>query len=529
MIKAMIKAHWPSVSMAIISVFGVSFMTLLLPVLLGTGDMIGRSIWQVTVIYIVMFAFASAFRVGSFALLSNHVSDYLLTQGLYAIFSHPREHPEIDYRQLKTDVDKITAVCEQSLSQFLRNLILIIGGFGMMINTSGLLSGMILIFLPMGLLPVFFLRKGYRSVLFELTSQEAVSENTRSSYMQYVDQIWHYQNENWALDRISDQINSMRSLRRRKLIYRILLSFLVITLVLMALAAIAYVALEGDVSSSQMATGEVLQFAVSAFLVAIAMSGMSELQHQILSMKMAFGRIDELLQHRKQRSMVVGDEIKVSHVFFKYENKVILDDFNIQIGRGEKIAVVGSSGVGKSTLLKILLGQLDADQGHLHYQIRQCAYLMGEVPLLLGSILDNLTLGAKCSIPAIQKGIRAMGLDDSIGQLPLDEIMPDVSAGQKQRVDLLRAIFQDKPILILDEPTSHLDFNLQAKINDYLCQQERTVVISSHQLAFIQRADRVVFLSDQGGYEIGAHESLLSQSEAYQRFMKEINDEKDAS
>jgi len=102
-------------------------------------------------------------------------------------------------------------------------------------------------------------------------------------------------------------------------------------------------------------------------------------------------------------------------------------------------------------------------------------------------------------------------------------MMPDLSAGQKQRVDLLRAIFQNRSILVLDEPTSHLDFNLQAKINDYLCQLNQTIVVSSHQLDFIQRADRVVFLSGQGKHEVDSHEKLLKSSKAYQLFMKEID------
>jgi ABC-type bacteriocin/lantibiotic exporter with double-glycine peptidase domain len=96
-------------------------------------------------------------------------------------------------------------------------------------------------------------------------------------------------------------------------------------------------------------------------------------------------------------------------------------------------------------------------------------------------------------------------------------------------LDLLRAIFQKKSILVLDEATSHLDFNLQLKINDYFYSLKQTIVISSHQLDFIQRADRVIFLSGAGKVEIGPHAHLLRHSHTYRLFMKEMNgDEENA-
>lgn len=531
MIKTFVRVYWLDLLVAIFAVMSVSFMTLLLPVILGGLVQGGiQLIWETLGLYVIIFALASAFRVGAFAHLSNQMNDYFLKNGLSAIFTNPGSSPQADYRQLKSDVDKITSVCEQSISQFIRNIILTAGGLGLMVKTSWALSGLILLLLPICLLPVYLLMRRYRATLHQLSQKEQNMESIRISYVAYVEQIWHYQHEFWALNRISDQMQTMHALRRHKLVYRIILSFLAMSLVLLALIGIAYLALVINVQHLTMQTGDVLRFSVSAFLVAIAISGMSELQHQVMVMRMALGRISALIQYKKIRSKNPSQLIDLRHVNFKYQDKIILQDFTLQVADGEKIAIVGSSGVGKSTLLKIILGQISPDSGEIGHQFESCAFLMGELPCLMGSIWDNLTLGAALSEAEVHAGIDALGLEDSgIGHLDFAQPMPELSAGQKQRLDLLRAIFQKKSILVLDEATSHLDFNLQLKINDYFYSLKQTIIISSHQLDFIQRADRVIFLSGAGKVEIGPHAHLLRHSHTYRLFMKEMNgDEENA-
>ncbi|WP_455716216.1 ATP-binding cassette domain-containing protein [Anaerosporobacter sp.] len=164
-------------------------------------------------------------------------------------------------------------------------------------------------------------------------------------------------------------------------------------------------------------------------------------------------------------------EIILKNATFKYGEKLILDDINLSVKKQEHIGILGSSGGGKSTLLKVIAGLYEITQGTCSvagYQDldsirKQVAVVMQSAGLFPMSIRDNITCGHFISDERIKEAIEAAQLDSWIHSLPdginsyVGERASKVSGGQAQRIAIARAIAKDAPIILLDEPTSALD------------------------------------------------------------------------
>jgi len=247
--------------------------------------------------------------------------------------------------------------------------------------------------------------------------------------------------------------------------------------------------------------------------------------------KVSVDRVNEVLSFKQEENC--GKDIKainrldIEDVGFGYNRDFVLKNISFSIQKGEKIAVVGVSGVGKTTLIGLLLRLYKPENGKIYingedingfglYSVREKYCVVSqEIMLFDTTIRHNLTLGKKIPEPDIWKMLDIVGLKDTIEKLPgkLDFVFSkgnDLSGGQKQRLMIARAVLKNADVYILDEATSALDICNEKILTDQLIYNDiiKTAIVISHRYAAIKNCDKVLVLND------GAVECFLPMDRA---------------
>lgn len=215
-----------------------------------------------------------------------------------------------------------------------------------------------------------------------------------------------------------------------------------------------------------------------------------------------------------EKNQVLAD---LSHVSFSYDSKLILQDISLSIQIGEHIGIVGESGCGKSTFLKILAGLLPPSSGSVSIlgktipsDIRkQVSIVMQSAMLLPMTIFENITLGHDYSEDSVRKILEQVSLLEWVDSLPdgihtyLGDRADELSGGQAQRLAIARAMCKEAPLLLLDEPTASLDASTAASVMASLdactvgSSRKMTIVQVTHQVEYLKGYDRILHM--EGG------------------------------
>ncbi|CAD7782298.1 Lipid A export ATP-binding/permease protein MsbA [Candidatus Methanoperedenaceae archaeon GB37] len=256
-----------------------------------------------------------------------------------------------------------------------------------------------------------------------------------------------------------------------------------------------------------------------------------------------FEVLDTYSEHKKTEGIKLprfSQSITYENVWFKYdqEQSWVLKDINLTIKKGEKVALVGPSGAGKTTIVhllprfyelkkgKIIIDGYDAQEVSLDSLRAQIAIVSQEMVLFNDTIRNNIYYGRlDASEEEIIAAAKAAYAYDFIQKLPegFDTVIGErgvrLSGGEQQRICIARAILKNAPILILDEATSFLDTEsemiVQKAMENLL--KERTALIIAHRLSTIRKADKIVVLHNGQIVEQGSHEELLGKGGLYQR------------
>ncbi|WP_346292364.1 ABC transporter ATP-binding protein [Sphaerothrix gracilis] len=245
-------------------------------------------------------------------------------------------------------------------------------------------------------------------------------------------------------------------------------------------------------------------------------------------------RADQVKQ--LSQSATVPGEIRFRRVWFGYKpDEYVLHDLDFTIRPGEKVALVGPTGAGKSSIIRLLCRLYDVSEGEILLDgvnirdlpqselRRRMAVILQDGFLFAGDVKSNITLGEDYSLQEVQQAAKNTNIAQLIEQLPqgydtpLRERGTNLSGGQKQLLAFARAAIRDPGILILDEATANLDVGTEALIQDALDKLlvDRTAIIIAHRLSTIRNVDRILVLKQGHLVEQGSHEELLAKAGLY--------------
>ena len=286
---------------------------------------------------------------------------------------------------------------------------------------------------------------------------------------------------------------------------------------------------------------------VNAYMIQITMplNFLGTIYREIRQALVDMGEMFNLLDQKRevvdkpnaQSIKVEKGHIKFSNVYFSYDNKrQILEDLNIEIQGGKKVAIVGSSGSGKSTIGRLLFRFYDVSGGSVSIDgqdikdVTQSSLhnVIGVVPqdtvLFNDSVFYNIAYGKdNATIEEVEKAARSAQIHDFIISLPdgydttVGERGLKLSGGEKQRVGIARTLLKDPPILLMDEATSALDSETEREIQDALesAGKGRTVISIAHRLSTVSNAEKIIVVEGGSILEAGTHANLIKNRNRY--------------
>jgi subfamily B ATP-binding cassette protein MsbA len=452
---------------------------------------------------------------------------------------------EIGYlmSRLSSDVYGLHWFFSRILVLIISNILRLVGGVVLLLYLEWKLAIVTLVILPGLMIGVRYFSHKTRVLSHQGMEQQANVSRRMQESLSATSLIKAFVSEKREVDRIMSELRAAFQISLERVavgsVANLTLSALGYVAKLVVLVVGAYEVIVGDWS-----LGSLLAFQAYLGYVYGPAQFLADTNLQLQNALAALERVSALFDIVPEENLGAGKKverlsgaIEFKNVSFSYDGREpVLQDVSCLIRPGEHVAIVGPSGVGKTTLVSLILRFYKPTQGEIwfdgrpasEYELRSLRQRIGYVSqstlLLSGTISDNLRYGnPEASEKQVVRAARVAGIHDFIVSLPEGYDSPvgergvNLSEGQKQRLAIARALIKAPDILVLDEPTSSLDSVVEKSIFEALptLVRDKTLFVVAHRLSTIQNSDRILLLNEKRLIAMGTHQELLESNDYY--------------
>ena len=515
------------------------------------------SYFAVMILVVAVLAVASALRY----YLVTTIGERIVADIRNDVFTHLTRLSPAFFDQAKTgemisrltaDTTQIKSAVGASVSIALRNLVLFVGGAGMMVFTSPRLSCFVLGAIPVIVLPLVGFGRAVRRRSRRAQDTLADASAYASELIGASRIMQAFTNERLAIGRFGGAVESAYEAARGATMARSVLTAIAIFLVFASVVVVLWVGAQ-DVLAGDITPGRLGQFVLYAVFAAGGLGELSQVWGEISQASGAAERLFEILRvkpvigapdHPAALPQPVRGEVALDEVRFAYPARpdvTVLDGITLRVKPGERVALVGPSGAGKSTIFHLILRFYDPAGGRIEFDgvplaaldpaelRRHIALVPQDTVVFAASARDNIRFGRPEATDAeIDRAAELARASEFIARLPegMDTLLGErgvtLSGGQRQRIAIARAILRDAPLLLLDEATSSLDAESETLVQAALdrLMEQRTTIVIAHRLATVLSCDRILVMDQGRIVEEGTHASLTAAGGLYARLAK---------
>jgi ABC-type multidrug transport system fused ATPase/permease subunit len=529
---------------------------------LGNQGKLAQEIDHIALILVLVLVAQSVFSYFRIYLFV-HVAEKTLADLRQGTFNHLIRLPMKFFQQrrvgelnsrISSDITLLQDALTTTLAEFLRQLIIIIGGVSLLMVTSMKLTLFMLSVVPVIMILTVFFGRYIRKLSKQAQSQVADSNTVVEETLQGIQSVKAFTNEFFETARYREKTLDIAQTGIKNGKLRGAFSSFTILGIFGAMTAVIW---KGSalLSAGELATGELFSFVIYSMFIGGTIGGMADVFARVQKFIGAtedlmeiFNEPEESVEEIKHLSpeQVLHGSIRFDHVSFHYPTRTemqVLSDVNVDIRPDTLVALVGPSGSGKSTFVSLLLRLYDPVDGLILFDEKpsqsiplsalrsQMAIVPQDIFLFGGTIRENIAYGkTSASEEMIMDAARKANAWEFINQFPegLDTLVGErgtqLSGGQRQRIAIARAVLKDPKILILDEATSSLDSESERLVQDALekLMKGRTSIVIAHRLSTIRQADHILVLDNGRIVEQGTHEQLLEVSDGVYRNLSNL-------
>ena len=445
--------------------------------------------------------------------------------------------------RLSSDVEGLRWFFSGTIVHIFSNTIRCIGGLGLLFYLEWRLAIGVLAILPFIAISVrYFSRKVHVLSHHSMEKQAMVSSMFQES-LSSVSLIKAFSSEARTTGRLMSGLKGTFQISMEQSTVSSVASFIINSMPAVArgvvLALGAYLVIDG-----QWTLGSLLAFQAYLGYVFGPAQYLASANLELQNARASLERVSALFDIVPEEKIGVGKtvdrlkgEIEFKNVSFSYDDREpVLEDVSFRIHAGEQVAIVGPSGVGKTTLMSLILRFYRPASGEVYfdgspatdYEVgslrRRIGYVSQSTLLLSGTIMENLRYGnPEANEEQVTRATKAAGIHEFIQSLPagykteIGEKGVNLSEGQKQRLSIARALVKNPDILVLDEPTAALDSKTEKSIFSMLPSlvRDKTLFVAAHRLSTIKNSDYILLLNENRLIAVGTHQSLLETNEYY--------------